>query len=224
MMSSKERREERLANVVSDTLSERAYNLVLGGIVLYGFVVNALIVGFAESYILNMNMWVLIIGYFISCILGAVISSASHNPFISFLGYNMIVVPVGAVLTIGLKGYSEANILAAMIMTGGVVFAMITASAAFPNFFSSLGMTLFCCLGFGVLAEIIAMLFGYRGALFDWFFVIIFSLYIGYDWYRAQEYSKTLDNAVDSAIDIYLDIVNLFIRLLEIMSRSSRRK
>ena len=48
---------------------------------------------------------------------------------------------------------------------------------------------------------------------------MIFSLYIGYDWYRAQAYPKTLDNAVDSAIDLYIDIVNLFLRILALMSR-----
>ena len=47
----------------------------------------------------------------------------------------------------------------------------------------------------------------------------IFSLYIGFDWSRAQVMSKTLDNAVDAAVQIYLDIINLFIRLLKIMGK-----
>ena len=34
------------------------------------------------------------------------------------------------------------------------------------------------------------------------------------DWAKAQEKPKTLDNAVDSAVDLYLDIINLFVRLL----------
>lgn len=45
----------------------------------------------------------------------------------------------------------------------------------------------------------------------------IFSLYIGYDWVKAQMYVKTVDNAVDSALDIYLDIINLFLQLLRIL-------
>ena len=55
---------------------------------------------------------------------------------------------------------------------------------------------------------------------FDYIFVIIFSLYIGYDWQKSQAYPPTLDNAVDSAADIYVDIVNLFIRLLAILGRN----
>ena len=44
----------------------------------------------------------------------------------------------------------------------------------------------------------------------------LFSLYIGYDFYRSQQFAKTVDNAVDCALDIYLDIVNLFLALLRI--------
>ncbi|MCR5192464.1 MAG: Bax inhibitor-1 family protein, partial [Bacteroidales bacterium] len=47
----------------------------------------------------------------------------------------------------------------------------------------------------------------------------LFSGYIGYDVAKSQAYPKTLDNAVDSALDIYLDIINLFIRLLSILGR-----
>ncbi len=44
-------------------------------------------------------------------------------------------------------------------------------------------------------------------------------MYIGYDIYRSQQYPKTLDNAVDSALDIYMDIANLFIRILSILGK-----
>ena len=41
-------------------------------------------------------------------------------------------------------------------------------------------------------------------------------------------YPKTLDNAVDSALDIYLDVINLFLRILRILGSrggsSSRRR
>jgi FtsH-binding integral membrane protein len=53
----------------------------------------------------------------------------------------------------------------------------------------------------------------------DWVVVGIFCGYIGYDWARANAIPKTLDNAVDSAAAIYIDIINLFIRILSIMGR-----
>ena len=51
----------------------------------------------------------------------------------------------------------------------------------------------------------------------DYVMVVIFAGYIGFDWAKAQAYPKTLDNAIDSAADIYVDIVNIFIRILSIM-------
>ena len=74
----------------------------------------------------------------------------------------------------------------------------------------------------GLVAEVVAtLLLGYRGAAFDWFFVLIFSGYIGYDIAKSQAYPKTVDNAVDCALDIYIGSINLFIRLLSILNRRS---
>ena len=56
-------------------------------------------------------------------------------------------------------------------------------------------------------------------ALYDTLIVTIFSLYIGYDWSRACSYEPTLDNAIDSACDLYLDIINVFLALLRILNR-----
>jgi FtsH-binding integral membrane protein len=62
--------------------------------------------------------------------------------------------------------------------------------------------------------------------LVTWIGAAIFALYIGYDYWRAQQFPKTLDNAIDCSLDIYLDIINLFIRILRILGSrgGSRRK
>ena len=41
-----------------------------------------------------------------------------------------------------------------------------------------------------------------------------YSADIWYDWAKAQNNVKTLDNAIDSAVALYLDVINLFLRLL----------
>lgn len=219
MFSNTERKYERLMDKVSDTLSVRTYNLVIGLLILYGFFVNAIIVATCGDIFSRVSSVAFIVGYFISAILGIVLSVHSNNAFISFIGYNLVVLPIGALLSVCLQGYSGFNVLSAMMMTGITVGVMVLWAVINPNFFVGMGRTLFFSLLVGIIVELVATLMGYRGAIFDWFFVIIFSLYIGYDWCKAQSYSKTLDNAVDSALDIYLDIINLFIRILEIMSK-----
>ena len=65
------------------------------------------------------------------------------------------------------------------------------------------------------------MLIFRRGFLiYDFLVAALFSLYIGYDWARANQCQKTLDNAVDLATSLYLDIINLFVRILSILSRN----
>ena len=72
----------------------------------------------------------------------------------------------------------------------------------------------------GLLAQLGLMLFGMGvPTIVDGLFVLIFSGYIGYDWARANRLPKTLDNAIDSAAALYLDIINLFLRLLRLMRR-----
>ena len=70
-----------------------------------------------------------------------------------------------------------------------------------------------------VVCEIVLLILGVKQVWIDWIVAAIFTLYIGYDIHRSQQYPKTLDNAVDSALDIYMDIANLFIRILSIMGK-----
>ena len=165
------------------------------------------------------NAMVFLIGYIVCMFGGAIMAGLSHNPIISFIGYNLIVVPVGAVLSICLPDYNPSNIIAAVLVTALITGIMIILGMMFKNFFSRLGIVLCVSLIVGIILEFIAMLLGYGGDLFNWLFVLIFSLYIGYDWYKAQAYPKTLDNAIDSALDLYLDIINIFLRLLEIFGK-----
>ena len=54
----------------------------------------------------------------------------------------------------------------------------------------------------------------------DWIVVLIFCCYVGFDVSLARNRPKTLDNAVDSACGLYLDLINIFIRLLAIFGRN----
>lgn len=216
MLNSQERKHNRMYSGLADTLTGRQYNLVIGGCLVYGFFLNAIIIILFGNFFLYMNPIALLIGYFVCCLAG-IFLTVSNSPAVSFLGYNLVVLPIGALLSVFLPAYTGMDVLMAIIATGLVVLAMTGLSAAYPHVFARMGRTLFIALLLGFLVEIVAVfLFSYAGNIFNWFFVILFSLYIGYDWCKAQSYPKTLDNAIDSACDLYLDIVNLFIRLLEI--------
>lgn len=223
MFNSRKRKMERLNQITLNSISTKSYNLILGGVLLYGFVMNAIMVLVAQNFMLGLIetiSWIgFLIAYIVCAIAGSIIAVRSHNPIWSFVGYNLIAVPIGALLTLCLPSYDPSKILLAIVLTGIVTLAMMMLSVMFPNFFAKLGPTLFFSLLIGLVVEIVAHLLGYKGDIFNYLFVALFSLYIGYDWHKAQAYPKTVDNAIDSAIDLYLDIINLFVRILDLLDR-----
>lgn len=221
MTSSSERKQERLNSGLSDTMSAQLYNLALGGCILYGILLNVIIVVFFGDVFAGIDPRVFLIGYFVLCF-GGIYLANSDKPLTSFLGYNLVVFPIGALLSVALPDYAAADIRLAVVTTAFIVAVMITAATLYPHYFAGLGTTLFFSLLIGLIVELIALLMGFEPSIFNWAFVLLFTLYIGYDWYKAQAYPKTLDNAIDSALDIYLDIINLFIRILSILNKKRK--
>lgn len=221
----KERREKRLTADydLSKVLSARTYNLVLGGVVLYGIIMNVILCATCKDAVMAMNPLTFLVGYFVSCIAGVLISTFSKNPIISFVGYNMVVVPIGLALSTALEEYGgvgSAVVIQAFLYTAIITGCMISLSIINPEFFSKLGGILFGSLIGLIIAEIVALFLGLDQIAISWFGAVVFSLYIGYDVYRSQQFTKTLDNAIDCAVDIYLDIANLFLYVLEILGNS----
>jgi FtsH-binding integral membrane protein len=218
------RKQLRLQSGEADRLSSRSYNLALTGVLAYGLLLNAVMVYyFAEplrQMLIGVSSWVLLLGYLVPTLIGVLMAAKSTNPMVSFIGYNLVVLPIGVLLSLLLLNFPVGIVVKAMALTGMVTATMMLLAIIRPQFFLGLGRTLFLTLIIGIVAEVVATwLLGYRGEIFDWVFVILFSGYIGYDVAKSQVYPKTLDNAVDSALDIYLDIINLFIRLLSILGR-----
>ena len=220
----KKAREARLKEIVDPDaiISDRAYNGAIIVVLLWGLLVNFLLCRFVGTAIFTMNPIILLVGYLVLVLAGVIIAARSHNPWISFLGYNMVVIPFGLVISLMVEAYGGINsavvtnaFLYTLLITAGMMGTVMIA----PGFFAKLGGALGAVLIGLVLCEIVLLILGVRQSVTDWVAAGLFSLYIGYDIYRSQQFPKTLDNAVDSALDIYMDIANLFIRLLSILGK-----
>lgn len=201
-------------------LTNKQYNLAIGLILLWGFLINAIMCIFFQDTFCNLNPLVVLIGYFAAAIAGICMSNTSDNPIVSFIGYNLVVLPVGMVLSIFLKDHYASSVTRAFVLTAVITIILIVVSSIKPEIFLSMGKTLFICLLAAIIIELIMVIFGSVPRWWDWLVALIFCGYIGYDWAKAQNNRKTLDNAVDSAVSLYLDIINLFLRLL---NRSSKK-
>ena len=210
-------RTETTANLVTPLV----YNAVIGMVLCWGFAVNYVMLNVIPyEAVASINQWVFLIGYIGCVILGVSIYSKSDNPVVSFAGYNLLVFPIGLLLVKFLHFYPAEVIAQAFVTTGMVTLAIMGLAMLYPRAFLSIGRGLFWGLIIAFVMELGVYFFtGTIPPVFDWIFVLIFSGYIGYDWARAQALPHTVDNAVDAAASLYVDIVNLFIRLVRIFGR-----
>ncbi|WP_394176761.1 Bax inhibitor-1 family protein [Thalassotalea litorea] len=202
-------------------ISPMTYNLVLGLTLLWGFWVNWMMVEYipVES-ISGINPWIFFGGYFASCFFGIYLFNNSEKPIVSFIGYNFVVVPFGLIINLVVSGYNPEIVSEAIRTTGLVTFVMMLLGSMYPAFFQRIVGGLTIALICVIIVELIQIfIFNTHHGIMDWIVVAIFCGYIGYDWARANAIPKTYDNAIDSAAALYIDIINLFLRILRILGR-----
>lgn len=205
-------------------ISERAFNLIIGGMLLWGFLLNYITVAMFGRQVMymvaGMNPLVFIVLYFALVLVGNLMI-VKGGAGMSFIGYTLIAAPIGIVVCMSVQGIPVSIVKSAVLITAIVTLSFMIAATLFPGFFLKLGRVLFFSLLFTLVGSLINMLL-FRGVgymLYTWISAGIFSLYIGYDWARANTCAHTVDNAIDLSASLYLDIINLFLRILEIMSR-----
>ncbi|MGI2173272.1 Bax inhibitor-1 family protein [Shewanella ulleungensis] len=202
-------------------ISGSTYNFVIGLTLIWGFAINWLMVlNISVESISSINPIIFFIGYFASCFFGIYLFKKSDKPIVSFIGYNFVVVPFGLIINLVVSQYNPDIVQEAIRVTGMVTFVMMLLGSMYPAFFNKIAGGLTIALICVIVVELIEIfIFDTHHGILDWIVALIFCGYIGYDWARANAIPKTFDNAVDSAAALYMDIINLFLRILRILGR-----
>jgi FtsH-binding integral membrane protein len=202
-------------------VSAGTYNCIIGLVLFWGFAVNWWMVReMPFRSIEGLHPLALILGYFVSCFIGVLLFTRSSTPLFSFIGYNFVVVPFGFIIHLVVSRYNPEIVLYAVRITGLVTLGMMLLGSLFPVFFKRVVGALTIALIIVIIVEVVDIyIFKKHHGILDWFVAVIFCGYIGYDWGRANRIPKTVDNAVDSAASLYMDIINLFLRILRIFGR-----
>jgi hypothetical protein len=224
----KKQREARIKEVVdpSAIISARAYNGVICGVLLWGLLINYILcwkVGSFTNIFPNMSPLAFLIAYVAVAIIGMVMTVKAQNPVISFIGYNLVVIPFGIAIATAVEAYggiSSSVVTLAFLYTVLIAVAILATVVMFPQLFEKIGGALGAVLVGLIVCEIVLLIFRVNQQVTCWIAAALFSLYLGFDIYRSQQYPKTIKNAVASALDIYLDLANIFLRLLEIMGKN----
>jgi hypothetical protein len=202
-----------------NSLSERTFFGALTGFVLYGLMLSYVATFFAPA---TLSILGLILLGFVLPIAGCFMAM-SDNFGISFIGYNMITIPFGLILGPVINQYAPDVVQNAVLLTAMITGIMGFAGITYPNFFRSIGSALFVALLGLVVVRIIAIFVPALNSfgIIDYVAAGIFSLYIGYDMFRATEATRSVGSALKIAVSLYLDIINLFVSLLSIFGNDN---
>lgn len=204
------------------TMSRNLFNFVMCSSTAVGIGTSAAAAQFTynmEPFGLMLNLLVLVV-----CIVGVFIAMLSDRPIVSFLGYMMVTIPFGLLLGPIVALYTTASLAKVLLVTTGMVAILGVVGAVIPDSLEGvapflIGCLLLLLLGYFVVP--IGAFFGLpiEGALtvLDWIGLLVFGVYVVFDFNRAQRVPRTMDNAIDCSLAIYLDFLNIFIRLLSIM-------
>lgn len=208
----------------SAPLSRRAYNLVMGGLVMLGFGVIALCAAIASTpgflFAVIDNYLAVTLGSLAASIAGVVVINIGmkREGFgMALGGYALVVCSIGFTTGLALPLYDLPSIANAAVGTALIAMLFTLLGASYPQVFARIQgvavVSLLALLIVGAVGGLMGMPLGWL----DYAIILVFCGFIGYDTYRAQQCEPTVKMAIFNAVQIWLDLVNVFIRILSIV-------
>lgn len=221
-----DRRNDRAANA----MTRRLYLLMVCFWTAAGIVFSGMTSTISQDWpIQSWGTWGLLgfmLGILAVALAGVFIAHSSENPIVSLIGYALVSGPFGLLLGPVLALYETSSILKVLAITATVVIVLGLVGVFIPDDLSPWGLWLTGGLLLVIAAQFIVPLLGGFGlpvegamTLVDWIALVIFGGLVIFDLNRAIRLPFTHDNAIDSAVAIYLDFINIFIRLLSLMGQ-----
>lgn len=205
-------------------LSLRGYSLALTGFVLVGFLVMgacaslfaspAFLLAVLDSYGL------IAFGSLVASIAGIVMMGSGkkrQSVGLSLAGYAVFVLSFGFTTSTILLEYTASTISTAFLATAGIVTVFACLGVAMPRVFEKIQGVLTGCLLALIVVQVVMLLMGVSQTWLDFAVIVVFCGFIGYDFHKAMYDEPTLVNAVYNASELFLDIINVFVRVLSIL-------
>ena len=208
------------------SISRRAYNALTFGLVTVSFLVmwgTYLLTngGALMSFFMTGGGIVALIASLVATIVGIILMSvgkSKQSVGLSLTGYTLFTLTFGITVSLALQRYEIGTIAYAFGITACVSGIFLIAGVTFPQVFSRLGGALCFGLIAVMVVEFVAVVFFHANqTIFDYIVIILFCGFLGYDSYRMSVDEATVPNAIFHASNIYIDIVNILLRVLDIM-------
>lgn len=211
-----------------DEISARTFNGLASITTIYGLGVFAFLSAVNVHTVLN---WWEYLGLFLISMVGCLMASAgtsSDSVGLGFIGLSVMAGAMGAYCGPFVGHYKLASVVDVALATIIITLVLGLAGIIYPKSLEHWGSLLMIALMGLIIVQFGTLIFAAVGiaskgllTIIDWLGVILFGGFIVYDFNRAQFIPKTPGNAVFVGVSIFLDVINLFIRLLAIFGVTS---
>lgn len=202
----------------------RLFNFILAGLIFCGFLVMGLGVGIVSQPAFTSwfasNALLGIAGMIVGPIVGVVLMSGAvkrQSVARSIAGFAIFVSTFGLLCAMVVAQYDLPTINTAFVATAAITAVFGVLGLAFPQVFQRISGVLMVALVALCVVEIAMALMGVDQTWLDIAGIVVFCGFIGYDMYQAATVEPTVPNAVFMASNLFLDIMNVFIRVLDIV-------
>lgn len=205
-------------------IGPRAYNLIFSGLIFAGLSVMSL--GFYLVKMPGFETWITVyvhpymICSFVGIIAGIILMNVAvkrQAVVRSLIGFALFVGAFGATLSLLALVYDMEVINSALFATAVITVVFGALGVAFPRVFQRIVGVLSVSLLALLVVQMVTMFMGMDQMWLDIAVVVVFCGFIGYDMHAATSVAPTVPNAVFMACNLFLDIVNVFTRLVRIL-------
>lgn len=222
--------QDSLARSSSGAMTRRGYYATIGLLLLGGFAILALTswlaVQPAIAPMIEGNYLAISIGSIVLTIVGMVligVGTSKESVGLMLAGYLIFAVAFGATTSIWLPRYNFNTVTKAFVLTAGISLLFTAVGMLFPRAIEKAAAVASVAF-IGIMIASIVMFFFYQqglaaGGWLDYVLVGIFAIFIGYDTHKAATLEPTMYNAIMSATNIFVDIINMFLHILRILDR-----
>ena len=198
-------------------ISNTRFNIALVLTLMIGVFINIFEVKYLEDFMMEANVVIVIITYFAAIIFAVFCMKSFKSPIVSMLGFVILAIDCGLPLCYIAYFYNYTAISLAFQVVLIDLLTMIILGTIFKKFFLNLGLLSLFSLIFSVTVEtVLALNLGKELTTVNYIFITLFSLNNDYIISKAQKYSKSYKNAIVSAADLYLEIINVFLRIFNV--------
>ena len=196
--------------------------IILLTLLIAGGIAGAALVASQTYHMVPQTWWLL--PYFGCALVGCGLAF-SQNVMLGLIGYTLIILPTGWIVGPYVKLFEMHSVITAAWITVAVTVGLGILGALWHKSVESWGgylLTALLVLIIVELASIFMVAFGLMKSgtlrellsITDWAAIAVFCGFVFYDMNQAVRMPRNASNAILAAINMYLNMINLFIRIL----------